>query len=134
MISRKEEIPMEHIEMKCSLYSELQIGYICSSIICSRNRDIVEKPLQLTWNLLCTPKTRSQITPKLKLLLSFRVFPHNHWNRHFLILYHSNLAWLRINWWLNLSVAKLVVSKSVMYCSTIINMRNQGFLSFSWLF
>ena len=38
---------MEHIDMKCSLDSKLQIDFICSIRIPSRNRDIIEKPVQL---------------------------------------------------------------------------------------
>ena len=41
---------MEHIDMKSSLDSKLQIGYICSIGIPSRNRDIIEKPVQLIRN------------------------------------------------------------------------------------
>ena len=47
MISRfLEGILTEYKDMKCSLDSKLQIGYICSIRIRSRNWDIVEKPLQ----------------------------------------------------------------------------------------
>ena len=45
-----EGIIVEHIDMKSSLDSKLQIGYIRSIRICSRNEDIVEKPRQLKFN------------------------------------------------------------------------------------
>ena len=38
---------MEHIDMKSSLDPKLQIGFMCSIRICSRNRNIIEKPVQL---------------------------------------------------------------------------------------
>ena len=51
MISRfLEGILMEYIDMKCSLDSKLQIFSSCSIGIPSRNREIVEKPVQLIWN------------------------------------------------------------------------------------
>ena len=43
---------MEHVDMKSSSDSKLQIGYICSIRIISGNWDIVEKTLQLI-NTLC---------------------------------------------------------------------------------
>ena len=42
-----KRILLEYIDMKSSLDSELQICYICSIRIVSKNRDIIEKPLQL---------------------------------------------------------------------------------------
>ena len=42
-----EGILMEHKDKKSSLDFKLQIGCICSIRIRSRNRDIIEKPLQL---------------------------------------------------------------------------------------
>ena len=45
MISRFLEVILtENIDTKSSLVSKLQIEYICSIRICSRNRDIIEKP------------------------------------------------------------------------------------------
>ena len=41
---------MEHILPICSLESELHFINICSVRNPSRNRDIVEKPVQLIWN------------------------------------------------------------------------------------
>ena len=40
-----ERILMEHIDMKNSLDSQLQIDSLCSIRIHSRSRDIVEKPI-----------------------------------------------------------------------------------------
>ena len=58
MISRfLEGILMEYIDMKCSLDSKLQIDYTCSVKTPSRNRDIIEKPMQLVSNpyVWCVP-------------------------------------------------------------------------------
>ena len=41
---------MEHIDMKSSFESKLQIGYICSIRVPSRKRDIIKKPVQLIEN------------------------------------------------------------------------------------
>ena len=59
MISRFiEVILIEHIDTKGSLDSKLQIDYICSIRIRSRNKDIVEKLLQLILNPCEIEKTR----------------------------------------------------------------------------
>ena len=42
-----EGILMQHVDMKLSLDSKLQIDFICSIGIRSRNRVIVAKPIQL---------------------------------------------------------------------------------------
>ena len=63
---------MEHIDVKNSLNSKLQIYFICSIRIYSRKRDIIEKPLQHI-QPLCTEFLQNRILEKFHLyvLLEF---------------------------------------------------------------
>ena len=56
---------MEDTDMKSSIDSKPQIGYICFIRIPSRNRDIIEKPVQLIQNPYVNAKTHPSRTAQI---------------------------------------------------------------------